>query len=96
MKRYKVGDVIPKCDRNKGASHGLEHPYLDGSIGRQYLVWNRHSGKVRYVTAQRPNEHWSGFAEMRADKVSERMNAKRAGYKNGRLPVDTAAIDSTP
>lgn len=92
----KVGDVIARCDRNSGESSGLEHPYLNGSIGPRYMVWNRHTGVICYVTRQRTDERWEGFAEHRARDKSDQLNAWHAGYKDGRLPVDFAAIDSTP
>lgn len=31
---------------NSGYSYGLQFPFLYGSMGGRWLVWNRHSGKI--------------------------------------------------
>lgn len=92
----KIGDVIAKRYRNHGYSLGLQHPYIWGKVSSRWLVWNRHSGKVCFATRRRPDENDDYFAEQRAGQRAELMNARRAGYKGGKLPVDIAAIDSTP
>lgn len=96
MRKRKVGDVIPVGHRNSGWSYGLEFPYLWSSIGMQAIVWNRGTGKVRFVAEREPDERDMYFAERRANARCERMNALSAGYANGILPVDIGAIDSTP
>lgn len=85
----KVGQKIPKRFRNDGYSLGLEHPFIYGHDKKNWIVWHRHTGVIKFVSA---GHSWR-----------DESKAERKCYELNHLDVDSptdlqvlASIDHTP